>query len=559
MGLTDKHIGFAVRRSVLPLLLCVLLGVMAAGCSDSAKPDNPEPTIELFDATEVGRTEAVISARVRSNGGAGLTHISFYYGTSSTPDREVQPDDATAAVLTCRLTGLNPGTTYSWCVVGGTATATIRSNVLTFSTLPNERPVVSPLVVLSTGPVGLVASFDIADDGGEPVLTAGCEIQNTATGAVSHIYLPSDALAVGMHRLHIGGLALSTSYTITPFAANSIGEGRGEPLEFTTRESIVLDEAGMLPALFEGSEGVDMAQLTISGPANGTDFRFLRMLLGAPLQPGEQALRSKVYAIDLSDAAIVGGGEPYDGYRHTVADELTTGIFAGCVRLRQVVLPASATVLARDAFADCTALESLTLAAEIRSVVPSAGCTALRAIEVSEANTHYKAIDGVLFDADATALLWFPLGKSGDYALPPTVAAIGEAAFAGTSITGLVIPPSVTSIARGAFAGSALREISLPDNLANVSEGMFQNCASLATVHLGAATERVGGYAFAGTALTDLYITATIPPYTTAETFAAGYGAASVAPGCTLHVPAGCRKVYANHARWGAFGSIVEF
>ncbi|MDE6271043.1 MAG: leucine-rich repeat domain-containing protein [Muribaculaceae bacterium] len=547
-----------VRGSVLTALLCGLLwAIFAVGCSDPAKPDNLEPTIELFDAAEITRTEAVISARVHVQGTGRLDYVTFHYGETGNISREANAEDADSPILICHLKDLKPGTAYSWYVVGGTSTATIRTETHTFTTVPNERPVVSPLVALSTGPVGLVAAFDIVDDGGERITSAGCEIQDKSTLAMSRVYLPPAALAQGKQRLHIGNLSLLSTYIITPFASNAIGESKGQSLEFTTRSSIVLGAAGELPALFEGSDRVDLETMTVSGPMDGDDFRFLRMLLGAPVQPGELSVKSAVTDADLADATIVEGGGPYDGSRYTVADEISTGLFADCVKLRDIALPATATVLARDAFARCTSLESLTLAAEITSVLPSAGCTSLNSIEVSAANGHYTAVDGVLFNKEVTGILWFPLGKTGAYALPPSVTAIGEDAFAGTGITSLEIPPSVTAIARGAFAGSSLMEIILPDNLTNISEGMFQGCAALAGVHLGAGTEYVGNYVFDGTALKDLYVAAPVPPFAAPEAFANRLS--SITQGCTLHVPAGCRPVYRNHSVWGQFSSIVEF
>ena len=123
-------------------------------------------------------------------------------------------------------------------------------------------------------------------------------------------------------------------------------------------------------------------------------------------------------------------------------------------------------------------------AAGIATLLPSADCPSLRAIEVSAANTDFSSVDGVLFNHTGTDILWFPLGKTGTFTLPSTVTKIGENAFAGTGITGLVIPPTVTEIGRGAFAGSALEEISLPDNMSNISEGMFQGCAHLSLIHI---------------------------------------------------------------------------
>ena len=221
---------------------------------------------------------------------------------------------------------------------------------------------------------------------------------------------------------------------------------------------------------------------------NGDDFRFLRLMLGAPLAVGAQSPISTIPEVDLSGVNIISGGGSFDGQRYLQDNVISTGLFADCKALKTIVLPASAISLERDALARCNALTSLTVPAAVQKLLPSAGCSSLESIDVSPANTAYASLDGVLFNSDVTEILWFPLGKTGEYVLPATVSVIGENAFYGTSITSLNIPPSVVKISRGAFAGSSLVDIILPDNLTNISEAMFQNCNSLTTVHLGRGT-----------------------------------------------------------------------
>ncbi len=426
---------------------------------------------------------------------------------------------------------------------------------INFTTIPNSLPSLSAARPLSTGPIGIIVGFDITEDGGEAIQAAGCEIEELATGRKARVWVPDDELSPGTKRVGINGLTLETSYKITPFASNAIGEVRGGALDYTTGNSVLLENPGELEDLLGTT--IDLNRLVISGPMNGDDFRFLRQVLGAPSQFASPVVKSAVTAVDLTDVSIVAGGDSYDGSRFTVADEVSTGLFAECISLRNIQLPSSVTCMARDAFAGCSALEILTIPAGVVAILPSVGCTALRAIEVSDANPCYAAVDGVLFNSAVTEILWFPLGKTGEYTLPATITAIGESAFAGTSISGLTVPPSVTAISRGAFAGSALVEITLPDNLANVAESMFQNCTSLATVHLGSGTEYIGNLAFDGTALTNLYIDATIPPVVADEAFV--NKSTSITATCTLHVPAGCKKYYRNHSRWSLFQRIEEF
>jgi hypothetical protein len=111
------------------------------------------------------------------------------------------------------------------------------------------------------------------------------------------------------------------------------------------------------------------------------------------------------------------------------------------------------------------------------------GCGELAKITVAAGNSAFSSADGVLFDKDKTALLLFPAGKGGDYAIPSSVTGIGNGAFAYCSgLTSITIPSSVTGIGPAAFyecsgltsvtfAGSAIDfyyDPAFPDSLENV-------------------------------------------------------------------------------------------
>ena len=542
--------------SRLHIILCITISAILAGCSDSLEPDNLEPILEMLPAQDITRNEAVVSARIHKRGTGSLTYAMLRYGETDGIELQMALEDPTADFATVRLHDLRPGTSYFCCLEAGTATARLKSNTITFTTQPNEAPTVSAPTALSTGPLGIIVEFEIISDGGEPIAEAGCEVTQINTSTPSRrIYLPSDGLSAGQHRLIIGGLQPMTSYSIIPFASNSVGETKGQPLEYTTSNSIVIREAGTLAAVFEGSSKIEIPLLSVSGPVNGDDFRFLRSLLGAP--GSESTIESAVNMLDLTDAHIVEGGYSYDGSRFTETDIVSTGLFADCVALREIILPATATVLARNAFARCCSLEKLTVSASMASVWPSEECTSLSNIIVSAANSNFSAIDGVLYNNDVTQIIWLPLGKTGQFSLPPTITSIGDNAFYGTGITSLEIPPSVTSISRGAFAGSALREISFPDNIANIAESLFQNCRDLSVVHLGTGTRYIGNYAFDGTSVKDIFVAATTPPFVADQAFVNGNS--TICGSCTLHVPAGCRQTYRLHKKWGLFEKIEEF
>lgn len=540
----------------LNILITLLLPLLGAGCSEHSRPDNPEPSIAIAEATGITRTEATVKATIDRHGNAHLDYVTLHcHEVTADPGDELTIEaNPSLSDLEFRLTDLRPGAGYSCHIEAGTVTASLKSNPITFTTIPNDPPKLSEITPLSTGPLGIMVRFNITDDGGEPILEAGCEVKETGSTESRRIYATQTHPLPAYFQLSITGLTPATSYTITPFASNSQGESRGPTMEYTTSGSVILTEPGMLAHLFDSDHSGHIDILTIAGPMDGDDFRMLRQFLGAP---GDDNTGFHISGIDLTDVSIAEGGASYDGSRFTVADRLTTGLFTGCDSLRTAILPNSVIAMDRDAFARCHALEHITVPVKVETLLPSSDCPSLKAIEVSEANPFFKSDQGVLLNSDASAILWFPLGKTGEYRFPATISAIGENAFAGTSITTLIVPSGVTAISRGAFASSALTEIRLPDNMANISEGVFQNCFNLITVYLGSGTKYIGDFAFDNTAIENLYLEAPLPPYTSEDAFI--NGATTIFGQCTLHVPKGSGKIYSNHSKWGQFDRIEEW
>ncbi len=91
------------------------------------------------------------------------------------------------------------------------------------------------------------------------------------------------------------------------------------------------------------------------------------------------------------------------------------------------------------------------------------GCRKLTAITVSAGNPYYSSQDGVLFDRARLALLRFPPGRSGAYAIPATVSTVGPGAFAGCDyLTSVAMGNSVAGLGSRTFATCAgLKEITV--------------------------------------------------------------------------------------------------
>ena len=541
-------------------LYITFVAVVAFLCSCSSdKPDSLEPHLQTLPATDITRTEATILGRCQTDNGAEMPQLWFRYGVDESMSERSEALEAADGSVSMRLRNLTAGTTYYYMLQGGNGTAVLSGETLNFTTLPNLQPTIGDVKVLSSSPMSVIVGYRIADDGGDEITESGCRVSRQDGAAMSDgeketTIMQTDAVgADGFYRLRIGNLQPSTAYTICPFAKNRNGEAVGEPLSFTTPTAVVLDEAGMLSVVI-GDDIYKYTTISIAGPLNGDDLRTLRHMAGRGIDGS--ATNGRLADIDISGARIVAGGGVYDAAHYSEDDVVGVGLFAACNNLKNIKLPMDVVRIEKDAFLNCSSLRSIVIPATVSSIVPSAGCTSLEEISVSGANTSYTSSDGVLLSGDAKSILWFPMGKRGDYALPATVTAVGPYAFRECSIEKFVFPAGLTKIGECAFYNSKVKEVALPSTLKLLPTGVFQKCADLKTVRLGDDVELLSDYVFDGCPLTDLYITAPLPPVCGSNTFATT--GADFVKTCRLHVPKGRKKYYRANAKWNVFDNIVE-
>ena len=541
-------------------LYITFVAVVALLCSCSSdKPDSLEPHLQTLPATDITRTEATILGRCQTDNGVDMPQLWFCYGADESMSERSEALEAADGSVSMRLRNLTAGTTYFYVLQGGNGTAVLSGETLNFTTLPNLQPTIGDVKVLSSSPMSVIVGYRIADDGGDEITESGCRVSRQDGAAMSDgekettIMQAGSVGADGFYRLRIGNLQPSTAYTICPFAKNRNGEAVGEPLSFTTPTAVVLDEAGMLSVVI-GDDIYKYTTISIAGPLNGDDLRTLRHMAGRGIDGS--ATNGRLADIDISGARIVAGGGVYDAARYSEDDVVGVGLFAACNNLKNIKLPMDVVRIEKDAFLNCSLLRSIVIPATVSSIVPSAGCTSLEEISVSGANTAYTSSDGVLLSGDAKSILWFPMGKRGDYALPATVTAVGPYAFRECSIEKFVFPAGLTKIGECAFYNSKVKEVALPSTLKLLPTGVFQKCADLKTVRLGDDVELLSDYVFDGCPLTDLYITAPLPPVCSSNTFATT--GADFVKTCRLHVPKGRKKYYRANAKWNVFDNIVE-
>lgn len=554
--------------AALTAVLCVL-GL--ASCS-SDKPDNFEPQLQTLEAIDITRNEATMVGQCHTTGATEMPQLWFCYGDDPSMSQKtavLTPADNNGGkpdgTVVYRLNQLTPSTTYYYKLQGGSGNIVLSGEQLSFTTQPNAKPTAGEVTVLGISPLSAIVSYSISETGGDPITESGCYLSRqdggtmgdatTSTGSGNTIKLvqTGDADDNGMFRLRIGGLQPEVAYSIRPFAANKNGEDVGEAVSFVTTSTSIINDAGQLTELV-GDDKYRFTTLSIAGFLNGDDLRTLRDMAGCDNEG--KATAGQLSDIDLSGAQIAEGGKAYAEGHFTQTNVVGKAMLASCEKLKRIVLPLQTTKIEADAFRNCSSLHTIEVPTLVESIETSAGCTALAEINVQAGNSHYSSKDGVLLSGDGKSILWFPMGKEGEYTLPSTVTTVGDYAFRNCRIETFHFADGLTSIGKYAFYNSSVKEVSLPSTVKQIPTGLFQKCADLTTVHLGKNTEMLGDYVFDGCPITNLYISAPTPPYCSNNTFASSGN--NIFSTCRVHVPKNRRIYYRGDMIWAQFKRIVE-
>lgn len=108
----------------------------------------------------------------------------------------------------------------------------------------------------------------------------------------------------------------------------------------------------------------------------------------------------------------------------------------------------------------------------------------ITSVELDESVTNYVLEDQCVFNqAKDTLLRYFGDGKK-KVVVPDAVKKIGDYAFSGSKIKGIILPNSLEEIGTGVFqACNQLTEITIPESVKVMGVCMFQSCKKLAVLH----------------------------------------------------------------------------
>lgn len=127
-------------------------------------------------------------------------------------------------------------------------------------------------------------------------------------------------------------------------------------------------------------------------------------------------------------------------------------------------------------------------------------CKNLTAITVEEGNALYCSVDGVLYSADKTTLVRYPVGKEGTaYTVPEGVTAIEASSFCNTNLEEIHFPSEMKTFGFFAFRDCIkLKKMILPEGLTYIGDSIFESCRALEEIQLPDTLETIHQSAFRG-------------------------------------------------------------
>ena len=169
-----------------------------------------------------------------------------------------------------------------------------------------------------------------------------------------------------------------------------------------------------------------------------------------------------------------------------------------CGGLTDIVLAEGLEEIDSEAFFRCPQLETLRLPASVKSIGEGfvVNCKGIKNYQLAGANSYYKIVDGVLYNATGTTLIAYPSAASGEsFTLPESVTRIGDYAFAYSQhLKSIKFGKKVTEMGRKAFYESkALAgSISIPGTIRVVADSAFYLCNYLTEVTFEEGVQKIG-------------------------------------------------------------------
>ena len=279
-------------------------------------------------------------------------------------------------------------------------------------------------------------------------------------------------------------------------------------------------------------------ELILGGELNGMDIALLRDMSGGENILDDSGLGTTLAcplcSLDISQCRIVEGGEPYYKDYVTENDVIGKEMFKWCLSLKEIKLPSTITSIGDNAFFESERISVLEIPASVKTIgyAPFYGCVGLESFAVAEANTAFKAVDGVLYNYAGTELVAYPSAmESNVYVAIETLNRVHPYAFSEARFLTV-------------FSGNL--------RLSNIGYGAFYNAQKLENVSLSNRLNVVGEYAFAGCSALKTVSCSRLTPAECADNAFEG-----VPENCLLLLPDGFDEEYYTAPGWSRFAEVL--
>lgn len=171
--------------------------------------------------------------------------------------------------------------------------------------------------------------------------------------------------------------------------------------------------------------------------------------------------------------------------------------FYNCDTLVSITIPDSVQFIGSMAFYNCDNLSVVNLPASLESLGEYAFgyCKKISSYNISDTNSYFTTVDGVLFNADQTILVAYPnVGTETTYEIPEGVTRIEDYAFeCNSSLVEITFPSTVGEIGYMSFRDcTALESIELNEGLDYIDDYAFTYCDSLTELEIPEGVTYIG-------------------------------------------------------------------
>ena len=317
---------------------------------------------------------------------------------------------------------------------------------------------------------------------------------------LEELHIASSSVPTSDNALFTDGTDVTKATLYVPFNSKIAYLAANEWKSFgNMREVAYVKTDGTLASIL-GDRSATETELCVTGELNGTDIKTLQGM-------------TELVSLDMTDASIVPGGEPYYGDRMTEKNviggyflgnngELSNLIslklpnsvvriddlaFFNRIEIADLRLPDALQSIGYQAFENCS-LSSVHIPAKVNDISVNAFGTwrkMVKTFTVAEDNAYYKAEDGILYTKDGKILHTYPQKEDKNFSVPEGVEVIAFWAFSDNEFLESVSLPTTVNVTDGrAFYGC--RKLKTADlsltSIADLGDGMFNDCTELSSI-----------------------------------------------------------------------------